>query len=431
MDKEFSDFIFRQTKFLDYDKFKDFNVSLHGNFQDPDWSSNHMYSEYDTSRSKYHLWVVQSNDIFLAMFEQNIAYLKKHIIDVFPPKEETWNNKSLWVVIDRKTERLNYKSAIPLLDLLMEMGYNTKQVKFLCSSHEKEKILVGFTLELYTRAQYFKLSDEEFSLIYKEKDMAINHEYKGKPKDYKKWLLNLDNIEPRPYTFLNYNGTLPGHKLKLLSEIHNRNLEKYFLLSATNRDGDSIESIKEKLLYPFESETEEIPIDLTDNSKLLEKLPIYLDITSDMDSRLCSFKHGVYRSEIGNSNPKKIHYDKTYFSVISETSFNSKRLVGDPWKCMILHPFILNAGAYSLELFKSFGFKSFPNVFDESYDKIENPIERSKFIINEIERICLLSEEEKHQLYLDSIPILKYNQNHLCNFDLNNFLLEVFNEVVS
>ena len=128
MDKEFSDFIFRQNKFLDYDKFKDFNVSLHGNFQDPDWSSNHMYSEYDTSRSKYHLWVISSDDIFLAMFEQNIAYLKKHIIDVFPSKEETWNNKSLWVVIDRKTERLNYKSVIPLLDLLMEMGYNTKQV---------------------------------------------------------------------------------------------------------------------------------------------------------------------------------------------------------------------------------------------------------------------------------------------------------------
>ena len=135
--------------------------------------------------------------------------------------------------------------------------------------------------------------------------MAINHEYNGNPKDYKKWLLNLDNIEPRPYTFLNYNGTLPGHKLKVLSEIHNRNLEKYFLLSTTNRDGESIESIKEKLLCPFESETEEVPLDLTDNSKLLEKLPIYLDITSDMDSRLCSFKHGVYRSEIGNSNPKK------------------------------------------------------------------------------------------------------------------------------
>ena len=429
MDKEFSDFIFRQNKFLDYDKFQDFNVSLHGPFED---YNGHLYSKneihnYDNPNSKYHLWVIQGTDIFGALNEldthglPNIPYLKKHIVDVFPPKEDTWNDESLWVVIDRKTEHLRYKDIIPLLDLLMEMGYNTKQVKFLCSSHEKEKTLVGFTLELYVRAQYFKLSDKEFSLIHREMDMAINHEYKGKSKDYKKWLLNLDNVEPRPYTFLNYNGTLPGHKLKLLSEIYSRDLEKYFLLSATNRDGNDTDALRERL-YNF---------DESKDTELIDRLPIYLDITSDMDSNLSTFKHGVYRSEIGNSNPKKIHYDKSYFSVISETSFDVKRLVGDPWKAMILHPFILNAGVGSLKLFKSFGFKSFPNVFDESYDKIENEIERSKFIANEIERICLLSEEEKHQLYLDSIPILKHNQDHLCNFDLDNFLLDIFNEVVS
>jgi len=314
MDKEFSDFIFRQNKFLDYDKFQDFNVSLHGYFQDPDWSSNHMYSEYDTSRSKHHLWVVQSSEIFITPFEENIPYLKKYITDVFPPPDDTWNDESLWVVIDRKTEALAYPFPIPLLDLLMEMGYNTNQVKFLCSSYEKEKTLVGFTLELYARAQYFRLSDEEFSLIYKEKDMAINHEYEGEPKNYKKWLLNLDNVEPRPYTFLNYNGTLPGHKLKLLSEIYSRNLEKYFLLSATNRNGDDIETLKEVLNE----------YDGTDDPKLFDKLPIYLDVTKDMDSNLCTFKHGVYHSEIGNSNPKKLHYDKSYFSVISETSHNCK-----------------------------------------------------------------------------------------------------------
>ena len=421
MDKEFSDFIFRQNKFLDYDRFADFNVSLHGVFSDPDLSSNHMYSEYDTSNSKYHLWVVQSSEIFMAPFEENIPYLKKYITDVFPPPNDTWNDESLWVVIDRKTEALAYPFTIPLLDLLMEMGYNTNQVKFLCSSYEKEKTLVGFTLELYARAQYFRLSDDEFSLIYREKDIAINHEYKGEPKNYKKWLLNLDNVEPRPYTFLNYNGTLPGHKLKLLSEIYSRDLEKYFLLSATNRNGSDIETLKEVLNE----------YDGTDDPKLFDKLPIYLDITKDMDSNLSSFKHGVYHSEIGNSNPKKIHYDKTYFSVISETSHNCKRLVGDPWKCMILHPFILNAGAGSLELFKSFGFKSFPNVFDESYDDIIDNNTRHKFIVNEVERICLLSEEEKHKLYLDSIPILKHNQSHLCNFDLNKFLLDIFNQVVS
>jgi len=206
-----------------------------------------------------------------------------------------------------------------------------------------------------------------------------------------------------------------------LSEIYRRKLENYFLLSATNRDGASIDTLKE-ILYQFNPDAD---------GKIFDLLPIYLDITKDMDSNLSSFRHGKYTSEIGNSNPKKIHYNQTYFSVISETSFDVTRLVGDPWKAMLLHPFILNAGAHSLELFKSYGFKSFPNVFDESYDELEDNLERSKFIINEIERICLLSEEEKHKLYLDSIPILKHNQSHLCNFDLDKFLLDIFNQVIT
>ena len=98
---------------------------------------------------------------------------------------------------------------------------------------------------------------------------------------------------------------------------------------------------------------------------------------------------------------------------------------------MILHPFILNAGMGSLKLFKSFGFKSFPNVFDESYDDIEDNLERSRFIIDEIERVCLVSEKEKHKLYLDSIPIIKYNQKLLCEFDVESMIFNIFNELVS
>ena len=423
MDKEFSDFIFRQNKFLDYDKFKDFSISLHGNFEADTISpiANHLHDKHNTFDIKHHLWVVESDEIFKALAIQNISYLKKFITDKFPPPTDTWNDKTLWVVIDRKAEALDVKSTLPLLDLLMEMGYNTDRVKFLTSSHGIKKGIVGFTLELYVRAQVFRLEGEEFGKVALSTDMAINHEYEGKPKDYKKWLLNLDNVEPRPYTFLNYNGTLLGHKLVLLSEIYKRKLENYFLLSATNRDGASIDTLKERL-YDFNPDAD---------GKIFDLLPIYLDITKDMDSDLCSFKHGVYRSEIGNSNPKKSHYDKSYFSVISETSFDHKRLVGDAWKCMILHPFILNAGANSLKLFKSFGFKSFPNVFDESYDKIRNDKDRHEFIMDEVERICLLSDVEKNKLYVDSIPILKYNQLHLSNFDLDDFLIKILNQVVS
>ena len=421
MNKEFSDFIFKQNWFLDYDKFNDFKVSLHGEFED---HNGHLYRKYDNPNYKYHLWVIQSNVIFQTMYEGNIPDLKKYITDTFPPTDDTWNDEGMWVVIDRKTEALDYQSTLPLLDLLMEMGYNIDRIKFLSSSHEIEKSLVGFTLELYVRAQYFRLSDPEFIKIYMEFDKAINHEYKGTSINYKKWLLDLESpklLEKRPYTFLNYNGTLPDHKLALLSEIYRRKLENYFLLSATNRDGSPIDTLKERL-YQFNPDAD---------GKIFDLLPIYLDITKDMDSELSSFKHGVYRSEIGNSNPKKIHYNQTYFSVISETSFDRTRLVGVPWKAMILHPFILNAGVHSLELFKSFGFKSFPDIFDESYDEIEDDKIRHEFLMNEIERICLLSEEEKHKLYLESIPTIKYNQNHLCNFDLDKFLLDIFNQVVS
>ena len=63
-------------------------------------------------------------------------------------------------------------------------------------------------------------------------------------------------------------------------------------------------------------------------------------------------------------------------------------------------------------------------------DEIENNLERSKFIIEEIERVCLMGEDEKHKLYLDSIPIMKYNQKHLCNFDVEDMMFSILNQLV-
>ena len=139
MNKEFSDFIFKQNWFLDYDKFNDFKVSLHGEFED---HNGHLYRKYDNPNYKYHLWVIQSNVIFQTMYEGNIPDLKKYITDTFPPTDDTWNDEGMWVVIDRKTEALDYQSTLPLLDLLMEMGYNIDRIKFLSSSHEIEKSLL-------------------------------------------------------------------------------------------------------------------------------------------------------------------------------------------------------------------------------------------------------------------------------------------------
>jgi len=410
---------------LPYDRFKDFKCSKHS------WDEmyQHTFVVEPTNRDyKYHLWFVEPDFLFDNEIDeyQTDEYIKK----TFPPVKDTWDDEKLWVIIDRRSEALSESSAQDYLEKICKFGYNKDRIKFIGRSKDSSGTLtVHLWWELLKRALRFRLPDDLFGEKFAEMDRAFNWVYYEKYVDttqYKKWLLDLDSdemLESRPYTFLHYSGTLVYHKLALLSEIYRRKLEKYFILSATNWPGTSIDDLKQRL-YWFNPDAD---------GKIFDLLPIYLDVTprSSQDPENQVFRHGKYTTEIGDSNPNKVHYDKTYFGVINETNFDSgPDLVQDTLKAMVLHPFILNAGVGSLKLFKSFGFKSFPNVFDESYDDIEDNLERSKFIANEVGRICLLSEEEKHKLYLDSIPIMKYNQKQLCNFNVEDMIFSIFNQLV-
>ena len=172
-------------------------------------------------------------------------------------------------------------------------------------------------------------------------------------------------------------------------------------------------------------------------SNFLDKLPIYLDVgdfnnpyTGDQVGRIRSKKYPAIVSEIGDSNPHKSHNNQCYFAICTETSFDVPRLTGAPVKTILLNPFLLVGGAGSLGILHSFGFKTFPNIFDESYDEIEDSITRHKHLVNEVERICSLSEDEKHQLYLESIPTIKYNQEQFKRIDTKKFFLDIFYQLV-
>ncbi len=429
MNKEWGNWNYDNGKFVIYSsKFKDFKCSLNcwdddGNFGFVNNSDNEDY--------KYHLWFVPSDTIFQNF--HNESFLKDYLNRVFPTTKETWNNEKLWIVIDRRTENLDIGSAKKLLNQFSKYGYNIDRIKFFSNAYyENQNILVYFPYEVLQRTLRFKLSDEEFGQRLRGRDSGINYEFKGHSRDYKKWLLDLDSdelLEPRPYTFLSYAGTLPPHKLLLLSELYRKKLDKYCLISALNRDDDDIDTLREKM-RAFQPNG----VKSLEESKILDMLPIYLDIDRELSKSETVGFHvsppdGEGSSEIGDSQPKKHHHNQTYFSIGNETSFNCMRIT-TPIKSAILHPIIFNAGAGTLKLFKSFGFKSFPNIFDEFYDEIEDDIERHKFLVKEIERVCLLSEEEKHKLYLESIPTIKYNQKVFVNFDLENMVLDMFNQLV-
>jgi len=377
---------------------------------------------------KYHLWFIPSDTIFQNM--DNESFLKEYIEHTFPHPEITHNDDRLWIVIDRRMESLSKESAVDLKSKIKKLGYNTDRIKFFCNSfYENQNLLVNFPFEFYLRSLRFKLSDEKFGELV-DRDIAINHEYKGEPKGYKNWLLNLDNTEPRPYTFLSYAGSLPPHKLLLLSELYRKKLDKYCLISALNRDDEYPSSLREKV-----REFNPRGIHSLNESEILGRLPIYLDVNRNLSKSETvgyevSLPNGEGSSEIGDSQPKKVHYNQTYFYLANETSYDCARITSHI-KSAILHPMIFNAGAGTLKLFKSWGFKSFPNVFDESYDDIKDDMKRHDFVVREIERICLLSEEDKHKLYLESIPTIKYNQNIFMNFDIKGLISNMFSQIVS
>ena len=389
---------------------------------------------------KYHLWFVPSDDL---MSHVNMPSMEGFLEKIFPSKEQTWNDDRLTIVIDRRVEAMNNSFAQTVNRQFEELGYNSKRIKWLSNSkHDPEpNITVYFPWEVFMRTMRFQLNDEDFGRYCWGMDAGINSDYTGDIKDYKKWLLNLDSpklLEKRPYTFLNYNGSMFPHKMWLVSEIFRRGLDDKILLSALNRYGDSKEDLMKDLVY----EDKELGangdiVKSIKESKILDKLPIYLDVgdfnnpyPGDQIGHIRSKKDPYLVSEIGDSNPHKSHNNQCYFAICTETSFEFSRLTGAPVKTILLNPFLLVGGAGSLGILHSFGFKTFPNIFDESYDEIKDTIKRHKHLVNEIERICSLSEDEKHQLYLESIPTIKYNQEQFKKIDTKKLFLDIFYQLV-
>ena len=389
---------------------------------------------------KYHFWFVPSDEL---SFQLEKPTFKEFIEEIFPPKEQTWNDDRLTIVIDRRVEGITNSWANHINKEIGKFGYNTKKIKWLsnCKDDTEPNITVYFSWEVFMRTMRFQLNDKHFGSYCWGRDAGVNSDYTGDIKDYKKWLLDLDSpklLEKRPYTFLNYNGSMMPHKMWLLSEIFRRGLDTKILLSALNRYEDS----KEQLMKDMIREDKEYGangemVRSLKESNFLDKLPIYLDVgdfnnpfPDDPVGKIRSKKDPAIVSEIGDSNPRKSHNNQCYFAICTETGFESARLTGAPVKTILLNPFLLVGGAGSLDILHSFGFKTFPNIFDESYDEIEDPITRHKHLVNEVERICSLTEDEKHQLYLESIPTIKYNQEQFKRIDTKKFFLDIFYQLV-
>ena len=87
-------------------------------------------------------------------------------------------------------------------------------------------------------------------------------------------------------------------------------------------------------------------------------------------------------------------------------------------------PFILMATAGSLQYLQRYGFETFGELIDESYDQIVNPKHRLQAVIAEMARIAALSTETKTQLFVAMNVIALRNHQRF----FNGFHDQVINE---
>lgn len=103
---------------------------------------------------------------------------------------------------------------------------------------------------------------------------------------------------------------------------------------------------------------------------------------------------------------------KSFVFLVTETCYfqNKTHLTEKIFKPIVLRmPFILAGCAHNLEYLRSYGFRTFSNYWDESYDTIEDPVLRLEAIVDIIKQLAKLSLHEQKAMLLDMEPILEHN----------------------
>jgi hypothetical protein len=90
-------------------------------------------------------------------------------------------------------------------------------------------------------------------------------------------------------------------------------------------------------------------------------------------------------------------------------------------------PFMLAAAPGNLAYLKSYGFQTFDQWIDESYDTIADPDQRLQAIVDQTQRLCAMSDSDLRQMHQEMLPVLEHNFNHLWS----GFRHQIVNELVN
>lgn len=129
----------------------------------------------------------------------------------------------------------------------------------------------------------------------------------------------------------------------------------------------------------------------------------------------CDYNNAsAYTGDVLNAEGSDYHIN-SFWHIITETVFYEEKLhlTEKIFKPIALQrPFMLVGAVGNLQYLKDYGFQTFDQWIDESYDNELDPDIRLEKIVHEIKKLCELSPNELQQMYNEMQEVLTFNHNH-------------------
>lgn len=112
----------------------------------------------------------------------------------------------------------------------------------------------------------------------------------------------------------------------------------------------------------------------------------------------------------------KEYFQKSFCALICESrpSSISSEISEKTLNCIFQgRPFIIVASPGTLQNIKELGFKTFSDLWDESYDNIIDPVNRLDTILKIVRSIHEMSDAEVRELAMKAKPIIEFNRHYL------------------
>lgn len=94
-------------------------------------------------------------------------------------------------------------------------------------------------------------------------------------------------------------------------------------------------------------------------------------------------------------------------------------------------PFVIVGTAHSLEYLRSYGFKTFDHLWDESYDLETNDVARIEKISSLLQQLHTISHKEKQQIFRHAGTVIQHNYQHFYGGNFESVLWKELNGMIN